>query len=366
MTLAARSLRVACALVVLGAAGAASAQTYYSLVGGSGEQLELGDDFFLPIQTYSSFPPSMGVFPALRIPLQKNPSKALAKQTAGPDPKRITLPPAVFHRPAPGARRVGVANRNPRIFQARTNIAFSAPAPAGGSAVLQAGGRTGAPITTFNGPPGTFIRYVKTVAQFGGPAQTRLAPATPIHLWLNPGAMLPCKHPLLGGTNASCVAPIVRVNPGSRAAIGAKVGFTTTTPGGPPPQSPAIVALSVPGTTGLIAKSQSVKKAGTITNKATSLGFPWTTGRITISASGALGSQEQFTITGKDSRVNGVGKISLVSGALSVRKLTGANASRGWLRLNLPEPGPALAGAAALTALAVCHGLARRRERCGR
>jgi hypothetical protein len=343
--------------------GAASAQSYYSLVGNSGEQLELGDDFFLPLQTgYSSFPPSMGVFPALRIPLQKLPSKALAKQTAGPDPKQITLPPAVFHRPAPGATRVGVANRNPKIFQARTNIAFSAPAPAGGSAVFRAGGRSGPPIATLYGPAGTLIRYNKTAAQFGGPSQTRLVPVTPIRLWLNPGAMLPCKHPLFGGADPSCIAPIVRMNPGTRAAIGAKVGFTTMTPGGPPPQSPAIVAVSVPVATGLVAKSTGVKKTGTITNKATSFGFPWTTGRITISASGALGSQEQFTITGMDSRVNGAGTISLVSGALSVRKLTGTNASRGWLRLELPEPAPALGAAAALVALAACHGIARRRR----
>jgi hypothetical protein len=360
-------LRIAFALAVVVAAGAAPAQTYYSLVGGSGEQLQIGDDLFLPLRTgYSSVSPSMTMFPPLRIPLQKLPSKALAKQTPGPDPKRITLPPAVFNRPAPGARRVGVANRNPRIFQARTNIAFSAPAPAGGSAVLQAGGRTGAPIATFYGPPGTFIRYVKTAAQFGGPAQTQLLPATPIRLWLNPGAMLPCKHPTFGGANASCIAPLVALKPGTRAAIGAKVGFTTMTPGGPPPKSPNIVAISVPNTTGLIAKSLGVKKTGTITNAATSFGFPWTTGRITISASGALGSQERFTITGKDSRVSGAGRISLVSGALSVRKLTGTNASRGWLRLNLPEPAPAIGAGAALAALAICHGLARRHAIGGR
>ena len=64
--------------------------------------------------------------------------------------------------------------------------------------------------------------------------------------------------------------------------------------------------------------------------------------------------------------MSGAGRISLVSGALSVRKLTGTNASRGWLRLNLPEPAPAIGAGAALAALAICHGLARRHAIGGR
>src|SRR5687768_17342431 len=106
MSLASRSLGITCALAVLGSAGAVRGQTYYSLTGGSGAQLQLGNDFFLPVQTgYTSLFPSMTGFPPLRIPRQKNPSEALVKQTAGPDPKRITIPPAVLHRPAPGAKR---------------------------------------------------------------------------------------------------------------------------------------------------------------------------------------------------------------------------------------------------------------------
>ena len=59
----------------------------------------------------------------------------------------------------------------------------------------------------------------------------------------------------------------------------------------------------------------------------------------------------------------GGGTLSLVSGALSNRAISGPNANRGWMRLVLPEPKAALGAGAALAALAVCHALARRRTR---
>jgi hypothetical protein len=96
---------------------------------------------------------------------------------------------------------------------------------------------------------------------------------------------------------------------------------------------------------------------------ASSIGFPWTTGRITISAAGAAGAAEKFVITGMDSRMNGVGTISLVSGAVSFRNITGTNANRGWLRLIVPEPGAMVGAAAALAVLAICHVVSSRRER---
>jgi hypothetical protein len=149
-----RFLRIACALGLLGTADASIAQTYYSLQGGSGAQVQIGDELPLPIWlVYSGLPnPTMTVFPPLLIAPNANPAKALVKQTAGPDPKKITIPPGALRRAAPGAKFIGAAKQNTRIFQVRTNIEFSAPAPALGSAVLQAGGRTGAPIATFTGP----------------------------------------------------------------------------------------------------------------------------------------------------------------------------------------------------------------------
>jgi hypothetical protein len=141
-------------------------------------------------------------------------------------------------------------------------------------------------------------------------------------------------------------------------------GTTVITPGGPPAKSPGVVVASIPNTTGLIKATKNVKNTGTLTNMATSVGFPWTTGMVKLVAKSALAKGETFAITGKDSRTAmGAGTISLVSGALSNRKLSGPNANRSWARYTLPEPGAALGAAAALAVLGLCHGLVRRRSR---
>jgi hypothetical protein len=367
MSLRGRWFRLASVIGVLCSAAASPAETYYSLLGGSGAQFQVGNDFFVPIRTGgSSSSPSMSMFPPLSIPRNADPAKARVKQTrfSNGSPLRITIPPGAFRRPAAGARRIGVAKRNPQVLQVQTNADFSAPV--GSSAVLEAGGRSGPPDATFFGPEGSAIRYHKTVAQFGGRLQFQLASATPVRVWIPAlDAMLPCKHPALGGSDPNCMANRIEQPLGTIAAIGAKFGTFIWTTAGPPPKSPHLRAISVPNTTGAIAKSVAFDTK-TETNKLGATGFPWTTGRVAISVPAALGGKEAFTITGMDSRVNGVGGISLVSGALSNRHLTGANASRGWLRLNLPEPAAALGAGAAIAALAICHGLARRHASGGR
>ena len=349
---------VALALLVA-AQSASAAGPYYSVTGG-GAQFWIGD--FRPVPLQPLTPPATGtMFPPLVIPVNPSPSKALVQQTAGPDPKQITIPPGVLRRKAPGPQLLGVHHRRPMFLQFRTNIEFSAPAAQLGAAVLKAGGRTGPPIVSFFPSGGSRIRYQKTAAQFGGPLQARVQPATPVRDWLFPGGKLPCKHPLLGGADSFCLAQLIARYPGSLAPFGAKVGFTTTTPGGPAPMSPNVAAVSVPNTTGLIAKTVPAKNFGSLTDMVTSAGFPWTTGRVVISEPSALAVYTKFTITGMDSRVNGIGTISLVSGALTDRKVTGPNAGRGWLRLTVPEPDAVLGTAAALAALALCHACASRR-----
>lgn len=341
--------RVAIALCAL--ALPAAAANYYSISSG-GAQLDFGD----------APRPLSGSGMMFKIPPNPNPAKALVKQTAGADPKQITLPPGVLVRKAPGLKALGVALRNNRIFQIRTNAEFSVPAATAGSAILRAGGRTGAATTTLTGPGGTVIRYAKTVAQFGGPAQIKALAATPTRIWaLGPMAMAPpCKHPTFGGADSGCAAVLLASDRGALAAPGAKVGFVLTTPGGPPVGS---VAVSVPFATGLVAKSAPQVMTSPFTNKATSSGFPWTTGMVTISAPSAAGGAELFTLTGMDSRVKGVGALSLVSGALSIRARTGANANRGWLQITLPEPPAAIGAAAALGALALIRSLVAYRAR---
>jgi hypothetical protein len=346
--------RVAFALCALAlpAAGA----NYYSVTSG-GAQLDFGD----------APRPLSGSGGLFKIPPNPNPAKALVKQTAGADPKQITIPPGVLVRKAPGKKFLGVAKRNNRIFQVRTNATFSVPAA---TAILKAGGRTGAATTTFTGPGSTSIRYAKKAAQFGGPAQIKALAVTPTRIWARgPSAAVPCKHPTFGGVDSGCIAVLLASHRGTLAAPGAKVGFVTTTPGGPAVMSPGSVLVSVPAATGLVAKSSPLPiggKTAQFTNMVTSSGFPWTTGMLTISAPTAVGGKELLTLTGMDSRINGVGTLSLVSGALSTRTRTGANANRGWLQINLPEPPAAIGAAAALGALVLIHSLVARRTRAPR
>jgi hypothetical protein len=69
---------------------------------------------------------------------------------------------------------------------------------------------------------------------------------------------------------------------------------------------------------------------------ASSSGFPWTTGMLTIKATAAGGAGESWKVTGKDGRgATGAGVIQMVSGSLSQRSTTGDNANRGWVRLHL-------------------------------
>ena len=74
-----------------------------------------------------------------------------------------------------------------------------------------------------------------------------------------------------------------------------------------------------------------------LNNMATSsVGFPWTTGMITMMAPLAAGAPETFTITGMDNRgANGAGTIQLVAGSISDRVKSGPNANRGWIRLTM-------------------------------
>jgi hypothetical protein len=304
------------------------------------------------------------MFPPLLIPVNKDPAKALIQQTSGPDPKKMIIPPGVLRRPAPGPKALGMIGHE-RMIQIRTNVEFSVPAPKLG-AVLRAGGRTGAPIASFPGPGPGVVIYAKTAAQFGGPLQARIAPATPIVEFFFLGTMSPpCKHPAFGGLQATCKARLFAQFPGTLAAPGAPVGFMTTTPGLPQPMSPNVVAASIPNNTGLIAMSASLVKSapGTTHDPANSAGFPWTTGMVRIVQPSALGDWDTVTITGMDSRVNGVGTISLVSGALSDRLISGPNANRGWMRLTVPEPGAVVGALTALAMLAACHATRRARRR---
>src|SRR5262245_39694659 len=165
-----RSLQIAWTLVSLAVVGAAQAQPYYSVTGGGG-QSQIGDGLPLPAQdqisimggkngtggpigTYTNFPP-------LLIPVNAKASKALIKQTAGADPKKMTIPPGVFRRiptangttmGVPAPVRLGLAVNNPNVLQVRTTLSFSAPAKTPGAMTFMAGQRANNK-TTYSGTP---------------------------------------------------------------------------------------------------------------------------------------------------------------------------------------------------------------------
>jgi hypothetical protein len=101
----------------------------------------------------------------------------------------------------------------------------------------------------------------------------------------------------------------------------------------------------------------------------TSWGFPFTTGRLTISVTDrpGPGNLETFTRTGGDNRTSdGTGVVVMVSGSLSSRSIFGPqlpHGNRGWATYVIPEPSSILAAGAALFALLGCHQWVRRRSR---
>lgn len=115
------------------------------------------------------------------------------------------------------------------------------------------------------------------------------------------------------------------------------------------------------GAKALTASGMSVTVMG---QAATSVGFPSTTGMLTMSVVDALPSTERFVRTGIDARdSDGNGVIALVTGAMSARTISKGNANRTWTTLEIPEPSAIFAASAGLFALFGCHQMVRRRNR---
>jgi hypothetical protein len=93
-----------------------------------------------------------------------------------------------------------------------------------------------------------------------------------------------------------------------------------------------------------------------------SFGGPLTQGTLTVAAATQAGI-EKYVLKGYDKRTaKGLGKLQLVTGSLSLRSLTGANANHGVLTFNVPEPLSAVGAAAALLVLVACHRAMNRRR----
>lgn len=367
--------------LLLGVAGTANAKTY-SLAAGSGGQTHIGNGLALPIQPAATSLVTGTVLPPLLIPVRSTPGEITVQgTTAMASQQQITVPTAALSK-KPAQNTVGVFQSNPTLYAVGTSLGFQWPAQA---AVFNTTARTGASTVIFPAPWGQ-VRYSVPVlaAKFGGPAQFAinatpgsaggLNAAAPVTIWAVavPGAgNPPCTHTALTpvpfpGTFASpaCVGAILHAVPtggvgaglgAGGASVGAPLITTAGGVGGLPPMSPGVVIgkFGPIGTKFLTASTGGMMSGGK--NNATSKGFPFTAGRITISATmtAALGT-EKFVLEGKDARTaGGEGTIQMVAGAVSTRVLSGTNANRQWVRLVLgktlaevPALAPAMRGVA--------------------
>jgi len=307
------------AMALVGLAGTASAVHKTYALGGNA-RYQIGGGLPLPVTLTPA--PNGRVLP---VP------NARVLQTLGPDPVKMTIEPAQLTDPAAPEFAIGVFNNNAALFSVQSNLGFRFPAPQNGNVVFQAGGRTGAPTTTVipgGGIPGS-LRYVATGNQFGGPAQAAISGTAKVWaIAVNPP---PCNP------GATCIAAKIVANPASVNAAGAAFGFTNATT--PVNQVPGIYVVGANSAGTIFFRTPTPNGNPGPTNAANSAGGPWTTGMITVSQPGASGPIEIFTLQGSDGRVNGVGNISLVAGAVSTRTLSGPNGNRGWLNLTITDPG---------------------------
>ena len=325
----------------------------------------------------------------------------IMQTTASPhtpnNPRNLTIAPNMFAYDAPEGS-VGLLGFNSEVLAVQSNLIFDSPHPGttefgapvvvpggGGSRVLSAGGRAGLSTVTFcalaTGSPGNnfggvcavpadgttpsgagingIARFTRTANQFGGTSTGRTLGTAKVYLnVLNlPLAMLPCN----GGTNQGCAFGISTVVPSTLGIAGGAFGGTANNPG--------VTGMIYTGSLGFNGTILSVGNVITNGNTTfmgqpnTSVGFPLTTGMLTISVSDALPVTEVFIRTGTDARTaNGNGVIALNTGSMSKRTISRGNSNRTWITYEIPEPSAIFAASAGLFALFGCHQLARRRR----
>lgn len=374
-------LALAGMLAYAGSAAAQSCSGTTCSLGGQ-QRAQIGVGLPIPITT---LPGQTGLITSHPGAITANSAVATIMQTTGPAPRKLTLAPAQFLYDEP-AFQIGVFQANNAVFAVSTNLDISNPRPTNGSVAFSAGGRPGpaivswcagspAPTGTFNpgcfgpnttalgGVPATngFVRYEATRNQFGGIASGRTVGTAQV--FFNAGNLTAAQLPCNGGPG--CLVAISQATPGTAAVFGANFGATVMNP---PDVNPTGVRTAVIQTNGSLVLGAAVTDGGgnniPFTGQgASSWGFPLTTGQLLISVTAALGDDEIFLRTGADGRnANGSGIVTMVSGTVSARTLSGPNANRGWITMRIPEPGVLAAGSSALLMLAGCHFLARRRQ----
>ncbi|MFP8871101.1 MAG: hypothetical protein VCB43_06590 [Myxococcota bacterium] len=292
---------------------------------------------------------------------------AVISQPAGPDPRALVFAGGELkHAVAPFV--IPVFNLNPAVFQVLTSLGLTVPL---GVESLVAGGRTGAStvhycqgqtVTPTGDPnclnagagPGVngLMIYTKTAAQFGGAMYGRLFGGADVALY-GGGDVPPCT-----GVNCKIAMALASPNSTGTGGIGNAFGGSGMSPGAAPPSGLLTGMVTAAGRV-TTATPTPLLLSG-LANPASGGGGPWTTGMLTVSVTAALAGAEIFVLTGGDSRVSGVGAISLVAGSVSNRGISGPNANRGWLNLTIGSPlgalpsisGPGIAALVGLMSLA--------------
>jgi hypothetical protein len=296
-------------------------------------------------------------------PKGKIPAAGIVLQTAGADPKAMKFPQSAAQW-GPETGTLGVHALNKNVFQVKTSLIVTGPAA---PATLAQNGRSGPATFTWcpgilplpqNG--GTFactnpavqapnatkasIRYQATSNQFGGVLQAKVGGGFSVVLRnvLGGGSVGPCDGIGQPATFPNCEGVF---SPGVPAPTGVGGGPI----GGANFSNPAVLPNNIrkinvagggfPASGNIISVGAPVGTAAI--NNVSSYGAPWTTGKVTVFAPLALGTAEQFWMQGGDNRVNGVGTISLVSGGVSHRSVSGDNANRGWLNYTVARIGSA-------------------------
>jgi hypothetical protein len=329
-----RSVALA-AVVLFVVPSLAQANTRRHPVAGSNLRFQIGGG--LPIPITGTAPPNGRVLPTA--------SAMLTQSTGG----NITILPGQFTAPGnPVNQPTFLANTS--VFQVLTAITIQWPAA---KAQFQAGGRTGADTVTFcagdtvtaSGNPACpgpgdagnaingLMRYTRTDNELGGVARGALGGFADVAVRVNAAA--PCAAGAGGSLNPACQVIFALATPAGTGAQGAAFGVIVGTSGAGPADGRFYMSVSAAGA---IQTIQSTNPLGPgLPNPATSYGGPWTGGQLTISVTENVGAtSEVFIISGSDNRtVNGAGTLSMVSGSVSDRTLTGPNANRGWMNLTI-------------------------------
>jgi hypothetical protein len=383
----------AVALLAVAIGGSAQAQYLLSPTGAANEnagQLQIGTGLPLPVGPAGIFRggmtpinggtmgggpipdgPGVAFWPPLSIERAPTSMGSIMQNQSTAQGGAITIPAGVLTNMVGGAPRagIGVFNTNPAVLMVRTTINYAWPDVAATFAPGGAPGVPSGPPVVLTGPGGGSITYNGGTKAFGGAGQFAIAAGPfagtikiapqggkiPIaSVWINFQGKAPA--------NATRALLVGASNPLGVAAPGAPGTVVGTTMFG---QVPLAIRqfTAMLGANGTVPLANSFGLApNTMTNMVTGTqGFPWTTGFITVTAPGAAPA-ESFYQSGADTRVAGNGNLSMVSGALGLRKLSGANANRGWVNLTIPEPTIAIGAGAALAMLGLCHTIVRRRS----